>query len=95
MKTFLTKLKASAAIAFFACLFSIPCNATVHKMDTLQYERRVYENEYFRAVVSGHQPRLDTLEIYVGGKVTNTYLIRVETRKERRILRKMKRNKNR
>lgn len=95
MKPFLTKLKASAAIAFCACLFSIPCNATVHKMDTLQYERRVYENEYFRAVVSGHQPRLDTLEIYVGGKVTNTYLIRVETRKERRILRKMKRNKNR
>ena len=94
MKPFLTKLKASAAIAFCACLFSMPCNATVHKMDTLQYERRVYENEYFRAVVSGYQPRLDTLEIYIGGKVTNNYLIRVETKKEKRFLRKIRKRKN-
>lgn len=94
MKPFLTKLKASVAIAFCACLFSMSCNATVHKMDTLQYERRVYENEYFRAVVSGYQPRLDTLEIYIGGKVTNNYLIRVETKKEKRFLRKIRKRKN-
>jgi hypothetical protein len=62
--------------------------------DTLKFDRKVYENEYFRAVVSGYQPRLDTLEIYIGGKVTNNYLIRVETKKEKRFLRKIRKRKN-
>lgn len=82
-----------AFIAFVVCFLSSPLSA--QDKDTLRFERRVYERDCYRAVVSGYQPRLDTLEIYVGGKVTNNYLIRVETRKERRMLRKMKRNKDR
>lgn len=75
-------------------LLSSPCVDNTYQRDTLKYERRVYERDTYRAVVSGYEPRLDTLEIYIGGKVTNNYLIRVETRKERRMLRQMKRNKN-
>lgn len=81
-------------IAIIASLLSSNISMA-QESDTLKFERRVYERESYRAVVSGYRPRLDTLGIYVGGKVTNNYLIRVETRKERRMLRKMKRNKNR
>lgn len=81
-------------IAIIASLLSSSISMA-QESDTLKFERRIYETDYYRAVVSGYQPRLDTLEIYVGGKMTNNYLIRVETRKEKRMLRKMKRNKNR
>jgi hypothetical protein len=80
-------------IAIIALLL-LPRISVAQGADTLKFERRIYETDYYRAVVSGYQPRLDTLEIYIGSKVINNYLIRVETRKEKRMLRKMKRNKN-
>ena len=81
-------------IAIIALLL-LSRSSVAQDADTLKFERRIYEADYYRAVVYGYQPRLDTLEIYVGGKMTNNYLIRVETRKEKRMLRKMKRNKKR
>lgn len=57
-------------------------------VDSLKWERRVYEKDIYRIVVSGYNPRVDTVEIYIAPQVTTKYLIRVDDKKKKRGKRK-------
>lgn len=61
------------------------------RTDTLKWGRKVMENDLYRIVVSGYEPKIDTVEIYITPQVTTKYLIRVDDKKK--IKRKRKDNK--
>lgn len=43
--------------------------------DTLKWERMAKENDLYRIVVSGYEPKIDTVEIYITPQVTTKYVI--------------------
>lgn len=72
-------------LLFLSSLYAI-AQDTIQKpcvSDSLKWERKVYENDIYKIVVSGYKPRLETVEIYVGEKVEVVYLIRQEDAKKR------------
>ena len=57
----------------------VPVTDTIHKHDTtyiaLQFERKVYQDSTYRAVVSGFQPSLDEIAVYP----KTAYITKVKT----------------
>ena len=82
----------SVAVLLLSCLTaSFSQDSTCVKTDSLKWERKVKENDLYRIVVSGYEPKIDTVEIYLTPQVTTKYLIRVDDKKK--IKRKRKDNK--
>lgn len=81
----------------FICLFigqELYANKPIQK-DTLKWERKVIENDFYRIVVSGYNPQIDTVEIYLRDKVTTKYLIKVDNDKKiKKTYNKIKKSKN-
>lgn len=66
----------SVAVLLLSCLTtSFSQDSTRVKADSLKWERRVKENDLYRIVVSGYEPKIDTVEIYITPQVTTKYVI--------------------
>lgn len=73
-------------LLLIACILSlgIAKGQDTLMVDTLKWERRVYEKDIYRIVVSGYNPQVDTVEIYIGGSSETRYVIAERKRKKRR-----------